>query len=820
MQVMKFGGSSVADAENIEKVARIVAASVEEAPCVVVLSALRGVTDLLIETGKLAESGNEKFRARLSDIKDRHFETIRMLITTGEQTEVLGFVEERIGELENICRSVCLLRELSPRSLDLIAGYGELLSTAIAAAKFVSLGIENVLTDAGKLIKTDSNHGAAIVDFPRTNENIKRFFAENEARLYIVPGFVASDENERPTTLGRGGSDYTAAIFAAALDAEVLEIWTDVSGMMSADPQIVSKARPIPQINYREAMELSHFGAKIIYPPTIQPVMSKNIPVFVKNTFAPEDFGTRVDTESSAAGDEIIRGISSINGISVLSLEGSGMVGIPGFSRRLFDALARARINVILITQSSSEHSICVAVSEDNGAPAKRVVDEEFRYEINAGTIEPLKVETGFSCLALVGDGMKFHTGISGKMFSTLGTNGINIHAIAQGSSERNISAIISSKDVHKAVNVLHETFFSDGKKQINLYITGVGTVGRKLLEQIRDQTEYLAAKMNLSVRVVALANSKKIVFDEAGIDLANWPKKLKTAREISKKPNTAKELANIIINENLRNSVFVDVTASAEVVRIYPVLLSESVSVVACNKIAASGEYENYRKLKTLATEFNADFLFETNVGAGLPIIGTLNDLMRSGDRVRRIEAVLSGTLNFVFNRYDATRPFAEIVREAQTEGYTEPDPRLDLNGSDVARKILILARESGFALEMADIENTSFLPESCLAGDVGEFYKELENNEEHFKGMYKSAAAQGLKLKYLAAFEDGKASVGLEAINEKHNFANLSGKDNAVLFYTDRYSDFPLVVRGAGAGADVTAAGVFADIIRASRR
>ncbi len=819
MKVLKFGGSSVANAENIEKVVQIVADSIEKNTCVVVLSAMQGVTDSLIEAGKLAEKGDEKFRVRLSDIKDTHFETIRILITTQNQSDVLNFVEKRIRELENICESVFMLKELSPRSLDLIVGYGEILSTAIVSAKFDSLEIENILTDAGKLISTDSNHGSATVDFPKTNENIKSFFAENRSKLYIVPGFIATDENGRPTTLGRGGSDYTAAIFASALDAKVLEIWTDVSGMMSADPHIVRKTKPIPNITYREAMELSHFGAKIIYPPTIQPVMSKNIPVFVKNTFAPEDTGTLIETENENK-EGIIRGITSINKISVLSLEGSGMVGIPGFSKRLFDALSRAKINVILITQSSSEHSICVAVSEDKSELARRVVDEEFQYEINAGTIEPLKAEIGFSCLALVGDNMKYHTGIAGKMFATLGTNGINIHAIAQGSSERNISAIISSKDVHKAVNSLHEAFFSDGKKQINLYITGVGTVGKKLLEQLHNQKDYLAEKMNLNVRVVALANSKKVVFDEEGIDLKNWEKALKAAKGFSKKADPSKEIANLIIRENLRNSVFVDVTASDEVVKIYPVLLSESVSIVACNKIAASGKFENYRSLKNLATEYNTNFLFETNVGAGLPIIGTLNDLMRSGDKINRIEAVLSGTLNFVFNNYDTTRSFAEVVRQAQTEGYTEPDPRLDLNGSDVARKILILARESGFVLEMAEVENRGFLPESCLRGSVEDFYRELEKHEDYFKNLYKDAADKDLKLKYIASFTGGKAFVGLEAIGEQHNFASLSGKDNAVLFYTDRYADFPLIVKGAGAGADVTAAGVFADIIRASRR
>ncbi len=490
------------------------------------------------------------------------------------------------------------------------------------------------------------------------------------------------------------------------------------------------------------------------------------------------------------------------------------MVGVPGFSKRLFDAISRANINVILITQSSSEHSICVAIEEKFGKLAKEVIDKEFEYEINVGKIEPLRVENGFSILALVGDNMKAHTGVSGKMFSTLGSQGINIHAIAQGSSERNISAIINSKDVRKAVNTLHEEFFSDGNKQINVFIVGIGTVGKKLIEQIRLQSEFLRRNLRLNLRVVGLAKSRNKVFDEEGVELSNTENLLENALEM----NIA-EFTDLILEKNLRNSVFVDVTANAEVVETYPKLLQKSVSIIACNKIAASSEYENYRKLKDLSREFGTPFLFETNVGAGLPIINTLNDLMRSGDRIRRIEAVLSGTLNFVFNNYDGSRSFATVVRQAQNEGYTEPDPRLDLSGTDVARKILILAREAGFPLEISDIENENFLPDSCLKGSVEDFYSEMEAHENYFRKLYEAARNQNLSLKYIASFDNGKASVGLQNISKEHNFANLSGKDNAVLFYTNRYADLPLVVKGAGAGADVTAAGVFADIIRAAK-
>lgn len=811
MKVLKFGGSSVGSAENIEKVVEIVKNEIEKDVCVVVLSAMQGTTDALIEAGKLAEAGDENFRETIKAIETKHFAAVRSLVPVAGQSAVLSFVKKRINELESICEGVFLLRELSLRTLDRIVSFGEILSTHIVSAKFNALGIENIWKDSRELIRTDSNFAFAAVDFDVTNSQIKNFFETHKAQLYILPGFIASDAQGTTTTLGRGGSDYTGAVYAAALDADIFEIWTDVSGMMTADPRIVRNVRQIPRITYREAMELSHFGAKVIYPPTIQPVMTKRIPVFVKNTFAPEDFGTLLEAESEN-GSNAIRGISSIDKICVLNLEGAGMVGIPGFSKRLFDALSRAQINVILITQSSSEHSISVAIDEKSGVTAKKVVDEEFGYEISVGKIEPLRVENGFSILALVGDNMKNQTGIAGRMFATLGHNGINIHAIAQGSSERNISVIINSANVRKAVNTLHEEFFSDGLKQINIYIVGVGTVGSKLLAQLEQQREYIAKKARLNVRVVGLANSRKAVLSNDGIDLNDWKSALENG-------NKSAEIAKKILENNLRNSIFVDVTASPKVVESYAKLLEKSVSIVACNKIAASSEFEKYQSLKDLARKNNANFLFETNVGAGLPIIGTITDLMRSGDKINRIEAVLSGTLNFVFNNYDGSRSFSSVVRQAQAEGYTEPDPRLDLSGTDVARKILILARESGYNLEMSDIENKGFLPESCLQGNVEDFYAEMEKHESYFRKLLDDAKSQNLSLKYIASFDNGKAAVGLQSIDSAHNFANLSGKDNAVLFYTNRYADLPLVIKGAGAGADVTAAGVFADIIRAAR-
>jgi aspartokinase/homoserine dehydrogenase 1 len=815
MKILKFGGSSVGSAENIEKVIDIVRKSIETETRIVVLSAMQGTTDALIEIGKTAEKGDDGFRLKIKELANKHLTVIEKLVSERYQDGIFDFVENRINELKNICEGVFLLKELSPRTLDRIVSLGEILSTKIVSAGFSSLGVDNTWKDSRQLIQTDSNFGFAAVNFEKTNAQIKKYFESQIANLFILSGFIATDANGITTTLGRGGSDYTGAILAAALDAEVLEIWTDVSGMMTADPRIVRNIRQIPHITYREAMELSHFGAKVIYPPTILPVMKKGIPVWVKNTFAPDDFGTLIEAET-APEKEIIRGISSIGNISLLSLEGSGMVGIPGFSKRLFDSLSRASINVILITQSSSEHSICVAVEEKSGEKAKEAVDKEFENEIAVGKIEPLGVENGLSILALVGDNMKNHTGIAGKMFASLGHNGVNIRAIAQGSSERNISAIIESKDVRKAINTLHEEFFSDGKKQINLYIVGIGTVGSRLLAQLEQQAEFISEQMNLNLRVVGLSNSRRAVFNEEGIDLNNFKSQISDFGFDYDSKSSA--IADLIIEKNLRNSILVDVTASPEVVEIYPILLQKSVSVVACNKIAASSGYENYLRLKDLAREYNANFLFETNVGAGLPIINTLNDLTRSGDKINRIEAVLSGTLNFVFNNYDSSRSFSTVVRRAQTEGYTEPDPRLDLSGTDVARKILILAREAGYKLEMSDIENKGFLPESCFQGSVEDFYNEMEKHEHYFRELLENARSEGLTLKYIATFDHGRASVGLQSIDSKHNFANLSGKDNAVLFYTNRYSEQPLVVKGAGAGADVTAAGVFADIIRAT--
>lgn len=812
MQVLKFGGSSVANAENINKVVEIIKTKNNGAKTIIVVSALGGITDLLLKTAGLAEANEEGYKIILKEIEDKHLHTVQELIPIQQQSSVLSLVKKICNEVEDICNGIFLLRELSARTKDRIVSYGELLSSQIIAAKLNAAGLPIMWKDARELIVTDSSYGMAAVDFTSTNKKTSAFFDESASSLFIIPGFIAADKNNITTTLGRGGSDYTAAIMAAAVDATVLEIWTDVSGMMTADPRLVTNIRHIPQISYQEAMELSHFGAKVIYPPTIQPVMKKGIPVWIKNTFAPEETGTVIKNEATATGTSI-QGISSINNIVLLSLEGSGMVGIPGFSKRLFEALANASINVILITQGSSEHSICVGVDEHASAKAKEVVDAAFAYEIETGKVDPITLEKQLSIVAIVGDNMKNHSGISGKMFAALGRNGVSIRAIAQGSSERNISAVISTADVKKAINVLHEEFFETTYKQVNLFIAGLGNVGEIFLTQLQQQKQFLQEQLRIQIRVTGIANSKKMYFNEEGIDIGNWKEEIQKGE-----PMSLGNFTSIIQEKNLRNSVFADITANDELATIYGDLLQKSISVVACNKVAASSQYAYYKKLKDLAKEFNCMFLFETNVGAGLPIIGTLKDLLHSGDKINRMQAVLSGTLNFVFNNYDGTRSFASVVKQAQDEGYTEPDPRLDLSGKDVMRKIMILARESGEQMEMEDISNNSFMPESCMSGSVADFYAAMEKEEAHFRKILDAAKAAGKKLKFIASYDKGKGAVGLQQVDEQSDFYHLYGKDNVVLFYTDRYPEQPLVVKGAGAGAAVTASGVFADIIRAA--
>lgn len=813
MLVLKFGGTSMGSAEAMKQVADIVKEKLQHNSLFLVVSAMSGTTDLLLNCGAKAAADDESYKELLKQIETRHLEAVKALIPVQHQSSVLSMVKKYCNEIEDICNGIYLLSESSLRTKDKLVSYGELLSSTIINAALNHAGVASVWKDARELIRTNTNYGNAAVDFAVTNQQIKDYVQHSNARLIVVPGFIASNTEQITTTLGRGGSDYTAAILAAAVDAGALEIWTDVSGMMTADPRWVANAKIIPSISYQEAMELSHFGAKVIYPPTIQPVLSKNIPTWIKNTFAPNDHGTVIEFKSESS--NIITGISSINSLALLSLEGSGMIGIPGFSSRLFAALANAQINVILITQGSSEHSICVGVDAASAGRAKEVVDKAFEYEINSDKVEPLQIEEQLSIVALVGDQMRHHTGISGRMFSALGRNGINIRAIAQGSTERNISAVVAAADVRKAVNVLHEEFFETSKKQVNLFVVGTGNVGKKLLDQLKQQQGFLEQQLRLQVNIVGLSNSRKMLIDENGIDLSKWEESLANAEQAD-----LQAFVQSIIKRNLRNSVFVDVTANAAIADVYASLLEKSIAVVACNKVAASSQLSNYKKLKHLSAEFNAPFLFETNVGAGLPIIGTLNDLMRSGDRVHRMEAVLSGTLNFVFNNYDGSRPFADVVKQAQDEGYTEPDPRLDLSGTDVMRKILILSREAGVQMEMEEISCNGFLPDSCMQGSVADFYEAMKKEEAHFKAIYEKAHAENCKLKFVASFANGKAGVGLQHIPPQHDLYHLYGKDNVVLFYTDRYKEQPMVVKGAGAGAEVTASGVFADILRAAQK
>lgn len=812
MQVLKFGGTSVGTPEAILKVIEIVSEKISKEPVITVVSAFGGTTDALLQCGSLAAGGNELYKEHVGHVTSRHLDAVKQLIPVQQQSSMLSAVKKLCNEVEDLCNGIFLLGETTARTKDKLVSYGELMSSLIITAAFQARNVHATWWDSRKVIRTNAEFGNASVDFATTNQQFGHELQLLSTTLVVMPGFIASDAAGITTTLGRGGSDYTAAIAAAAVKASSLEIWTDVSGMMTADPRWVPNARVIPAISYQEAMELSHFGAKVIYPPTIQPVMNLHIPVWIKNTFAPNDAGTVIQNESYRNGNPV-RGISSISNLVLLSLEGSGMVGVPGFSRRLFEALAAHQINVILITQGSSEHSICVGVDATAAEKAKQAVDATFAPEISLNKVDPLVVEKDLSIVALVGEQMKSHPGISGKMFGALGRNGVNVRAIAQGSSERNISAVIATRDVRKAINLLHEEFFEKTYKQINLFITGVGNVGGRLLQQLAQQQQYLLQHLRLQLRVVGLANSKRYLINEEGIDLLSW----KAAMEHGQEGNVL-SYTDDIIQRNLRNAVFVDVTASDEVARVYSKLLEKSIAVVACNKIACSSPYSYYRELKYKANEFNTSFLFETNVGAGLPVIGTLNDLLKSGDRIHRIEAVLSGTLNFVFNNYDGSRPFAEVVRQAQEEGYTEPDPRLDLSGVDVMRKIMILARETGEQVEMESICNNSFLPSSCMNGSVDDFYAEMLKQEAHFRSIYDAAAANGCKLKFVATYDEGKASVGLQEIPPGHDLFHLYGKDNIVLFKTDRYPMQPLVIKGAGAGADVTASGVFADILRAT--
>ncbi|UGU16178.1 bifunctional aspartate kinase/homoserine dehydrogenase I [Sinomicrobium kalidii] len=812
MKVLKFGGSSVADAERIKLVKKIVENNAKDNKQIIVVSAFGGVTDLLLRAADQASLRDENYTQILEQLEKHHLTTIQELLPVASQSKALSAVKRELNTLETLLEGAFLIGETTPKLLDKILGYGELLSSYIISEFFISEGLDCIHKDSRTLIRTDENYGKAAVDFKETDHRCETYFGTVTYKVIVVPGFVAASAGGNTTTLGRGGSDYTAAIMAGAVNASVLEIWTDVSGMYTANPKLVKQAFAIPDISYEEAMELSHFGAKVLYPPTIQPVLSRGIPVHIRNTFNPEEKGTRIRKNTNGAARPV-RGISHIANIALLSLEGSGMVGISGISKRFFEVLSLHNINVALITQASSEHSICIGIAESDMQKAEKAINEAFEYEMAAGKINPVVVEHNLAIVALVGDNMKSHQGLSGKMFSALGQNNVNIRAIAQGASERNISAVIDKADVKKALNTLHERFFEDNVKQLNIFVMGVGNVGEKFLNQVDQQKKYLREKLKLNIRVVALSNSRKMYFEDGGIALKNWKTLLDNGETADKEKFFEKVKAM-----NLRNSIFVDNTASDIVAGTYAGYLKNSIAVVTCNKIACSSDLEHYSELKNLSRKYNAPFLFETNVGAGLPVIDTLKNLIASGDKVNKIQAVLSGSLNFVFNNFDDKSSFEEVVKQAQKEGYTEPDPKIDLSGIDVMRKILILARESGYELEIDDIENESFLPQETLdTASADDFFTSLVKHKSHFDNIYAEAAENECRLKYVAQFENGKASVGLQHIPKDHPFYNLEGKDNIVLFYTERYNEQPLLIKGAGAGADVTASGIFADIIRA---
>lgn len=807
MKVLKFGGTSVGSADNIRKVNDILLNQDDDV--IVVVSAMGGITDKILSAAKMAAIGTGYFHAELTEINTRHFDAIEDLFEGKKRTEIQEKVKLLLDELERIVQGVSLIGELTPKTLDKVVGFGERLSSLIIA-EFIS-GAQ--WFDSSKLIRTNSDFGKALVNFEETNQLIRTAFVSFSG-IAIVPGFISSNEAGEYTTLGRGGSDYTGAILAAAVDASSLEIWTDVNGFMTADPRVISKAYTIKTLSYSEAMELSHFGAKVIYPPTILPVYKKSIPVRIKNTMEPDAEGTLI-TDSKIYGKDLpIKGISSISNITLITIQGLGMVGVTGISARLFGALARQNINVILISQASSENSISFAIDSSSSSKAESAISQEFSREIQLDQINKITIEENLAIVAIVGENMKHATGVAGKLFHTIGKNGINIIAIAQGASELNISWVVKVSDLRKTLNVVHESFFLSENVELNVFLMGIGLVGGNLLEQIKQQQVKLLKEKHLKIKLAGVANSKKMLFNREGIDISTFREKMAEEGQTS----DLHEFKNEIIRLNMYNSIFVDCTANDHVADIYAELLNANISIVTANKVAASSEYENYALLKKTAKRKGVKFLFETNVGAGLPIITTLNDLVNSGDTILKIEAVLSGTLNFIFNTISETIPLSQTIRMAKEKGFAEPDPRIDLSGVDVARKLLILVRESGYAIEMSDIKINTFIPESYFNGSVDDFWKAIPEIDSAFEAKRKRLAEDGLYWRFVAKFDQGKAEIGLQEINANHPFADLQGSNNLVMFTTERYHDFPMIIKGYGAGAVVTAAGVFADIIRVS--
>ena len=814
MKVLKFGGTSVGSVESILSLKRIVEDEARQGQVIVVVSALGGITDKLIATSKMAQQGDEQWEQEYDAIVRRHHKMIESVILDPlEKVQLLGHVNPLLEQLRSIYTGVYLIHDLSEKTLAAIVSYGERLSSHIVA----SLIDGGTRMNARNFIKTERKNGKQSLDAELTYRLVREAFSRvcsvdsaTKGTVMVVPGFISKDRDSGETTnLGRGGSDYTASIIAAALDADVLEIWTDVDGFMTADPRVIHSAYTINELSYVEAMELCNFGAKVIYPPTIYPVCVKNIPIRVKNTFNPEHPGTlikdKIDDDQKP-----IKGISSINGTTLITVTGLSMVGVIGVNRRIFTALADNGISVFMVSQASSENSTSIGVRDEDAPAAVEVLNEEFSKEIQTGAMFPMHAESGLATIAIVGENMKHTPGIAGKLFGTLGRSGISVIACAQGASETNISFVVNSNFLRKSLNVLHDSFFLSEYKVLNLFICGVGTVGGMLIEQIRSQYEELKERSRLKLNVVGIASSKNAIFSRDGIDLENYRELLSQSESSS-----PEKLREGVLNMNIFNSVFVDCTASKEVAALYQSFLEHNVSVVAANKIAASSDYDNYMRLKQTALARGVIFRFETNVGAGLPIIGTINDLRNSGDRILKIEAVLSGTLNFIFNEISASVPFSETVRRAKEQGYSEPDPRIDLSGTDVIRKLVILTREAGYKVEQADVEKHLFVPESYFQGSLDEFWENLPKLDADFEAKRKVLESEGKRWRFVAKMEGGKTQVALQAVDASHPFYNLAGSNNIVLLTTERYKEYPMQIQGYGAGAGVTAAGVFANIM-----
>lgn len=806
MKVLKFGGTSVGSVESILSLKAIVEKEAQKQPIIVVVSALGGITDKLIATSLLAQKGDETWKDEFQAMVERHHKMIDTIITDPRKREQLfNIVDSLFEQLRSIYFGVYLIHDLSKKTQDAIVSYGERLSSNIVA----TLVQGAKWYDSREFIKTVRKNHKNTLDSELTNRLVRRTFSDLQ-RISLVPGFISKDrDTDEITNLGRGGSDYTAAIIAAALDAEILEIWTDVDGFMTADPRVIKTAYTIKELSYIEAMELCNFGAKVVYPPTIYPVCVKNIPIRVKNTFNPDGEGSIIK-QKVANNDKPIKGISSINGTTLITVAGLSMVGVIGVNRRIFTALADNGISVFMVSQASSENSTSIGVRDQDAAEAVEVLNGEFAKEIETGAMYPMHAENGLATIAVVGENMKNTPGIAGKLFGTLGRAGISMIACAQGAPQTNISFVVKSEHLRKALNAIHDSFFLSEYKVLNLFVCGVGTVGGQLLEQIHNQYEELKRTKRLKLNVVGIATSKKALFNSDGIDLANYRELLADAPK-----SDEKKLRDAIIEMNCFNSVFVDCTASKEVAEIYQPLLEHNISVIAANKIAASSSYEKYARLKETALARGVFFRYETNVGAGLPIIGTINDLRNSGDVILKIEAVLSGTLNFIFNEISADVTLSEAVRRAKEQGYSEPDPRIDLSGKDVIRKLVILAREAGYKVEKTDVEAHLFIPDEFFEGSIDEFWKNLPKLDADFEARRKQLDAEGKRWRFVATFDHGKLSVALKEVDRTHPFYNLQGSNNIVALTTERYREYPMLIQGYGAGASVTAAGVFANIM-----